>query len=120
MENTQHALHVGFPCPNADCGATVEVDIVALPSGKLDCACKVCNQSFSLDADAPEKIAKIGALATMLADMQGLLRECSLGVATPAGEVKVPFALALTQLKNLIQLNVNGEKRPFSFWTTKK
>lgn len=115
MENKQ--VNVGFTCP-ANCGATVKLDLAALLSGNRTAVCPVCQKSFTLDEETPAQLVKIKNLVDALNEVQPILRECSIGVATPMGEVKVPYALILTQLKNLVQLGVDGNKVPFTFWTT--
>ena len=107
--------HVDFDCLEADCGATIEFDLLTLRDSKGLIGCPTCRRQYEFAKDFLEKLEKLKKLIISVRECESILGDCSIGVATPAGEVKVPYRLLLTRLNTLISLELNGQTVDFNF-----
>lgn len=107
---------VGFECPESACGAMVRIDITDIESGECTGQCPECSSIYSLDEEMTDKLIRLKRLVLAIRDAEKILGDCQVGVAVPAGEVKIPYALLISRLNTVISLNLNGAKRDFQFW----
>ena len=107
--------HVDFDCLEDGCGHTVEFDLMSLRDSKGLIGCPNCRRQYQFAKGFLEKLEKLKKLVIAVRECESILGDCNIAVATPAGEVKVPYRLLLTRLNTLISLDVNGESVDFNF-----
>ena len=107
--------HVDFDCLEDGCGHTVEFDLMSLRDSKGLLSCPKCRRQYQFAKPFLDKLEQLKQLCITVRECEPILGDCSIAVATPAGEVKVPYRLLLTRLNTLISLDVNGESVDFNF-----
>lgn len=115
-ETKKQGAHVGFECPENECGAMVRIDITDIESGACGGQCPDCHHFYKFDAEMTDKLIRLKNLILAIRDAEKILGDCQVGVTVPAGEIKIPYALLLSRLNTQITLNLNGQKRDFQFW----
>ena len=98
-----------FLCVNPDCGGVVKFNLMEI-NEKMQVLCPKCHNPYAFDSALIEKFTKLRNLIAALRESESILGDCNVAVTTPAGEVKVPYALLLTRLNTMITLML-GEKK---------
>ena len=96
--NTQGA-QLDFVCTDANCNGIVKFNLMDLETADFQAMCPKCHRPYAFDPQLKEKFMKLHKLILALRDAEPILGDCNVGVAVPAGEVKIPYALLLTRLK---------------------
>ena len=110
--NTQGA-QLDFVCTDANCNGIVKFDLMDLETADFQAMCPKCHRPYAFDPQLKEKFMKLHKLILALRDAEPILGDCNVGVAVPAGEVKIPYALLLTRLNTMITLNLGEQKVDF-------
>ena len=109
------AAQFDFECLEHDCGATIRFDLMHLEKNERQVACPACHRLYRFDKTFIAKLEKLRQLVLAVRDAEEILGDCSIGVATPAGDVKLPYRLLLTRLNTLISLKAFGQTIDFIF-----
>lgn len=110
--NTSGA-QLDFICPEQDCGGVVKFNLMELSQDDFQAMCPKCHRPYVFDAALKEKFLKLRNLVLALRNAESIFGDCSVAVAVPGGEVKIPYALLLTRLNTLITLNLGDKKVDF-------
>jgi len=111
--NTKGA-QLDFGCP--DCGGTVKFNLMELDQADFQVLCPKCHQPYQFDDQLKTKFQKLRKLILAVREAEPILGDCNVGVAVPAGEVKIPYALLLTRMNTMITLNLGDRKVDFHLW----
>ena len=106
---------VDFGCLEADCGETIQFDLLQLSANKGRVSCSNCHRSYEFDRAFIAKLEKLRQLIAAVREAEDILGDADISVTTPAGEVKVPYRLLMTRLTTLISLTVDGRTVDFHF-----
>lgn len=113
--NTSGA-QLDFVCVEPDCGGVAKFNLMELDKAGFQALCPKCHRPYEFDEQLREKFLKLRNLILAVRDAEPILGDCSVAVAVPAGEVKVPYALLLTRMNTMITLDLGGEKVDFHLW----
>lgn len=111
--NTSGA-QLDFVCP--DCGGVVKFNLMELDQADFQTMCPKCHRPYQFDDQLKTKFQKLRKLILAVREAEPILGDCNVGVAVPAGEVKIPYALLLTRMNTMITLNLGGRKVDFHLW----
>ena len=78
--------------------------------------CPKCHTPYVFDKPLREKFDKLYGLIAAVREAESILGDCSVAVAVPGGEVKIPYALLLTRLNTMITLELGTKKVDFHLW----
>ena len=106
---------IDFDCLEHDCDTSIKFDLLSLRDSSGLLACSSCRRQYQFTNEFLEKLEKLKTLILAVRDCESILGDCSIGVATPAGEVKIPYRLLLTRLNTLISLQLDDETIDFNF-----
>lgn len=104
-----------FACLDPECQAAVSFNLLELKKQRGRIRCPACHREYAL---APEFLDKLERLRQLVAAVRGaadILGDVKVGIATPAGEVKIPYWLLLTRLNTVFTLELAGQKVEFHF-----
>lgn len=109
------AALIDFECLEAGCGATVRFDLMGLEKNDRQVACPECHRPYRFDKAFVTKLEKLRQLVLAVREAEDIIGDCNVGVATPAGEVKLPYRLLLTRLNTLVSLKAFDQAIDFTF-----
>ena len=104
-----------FACLDAECQATVCVNLLELKKKRGRVTCPACHREYQFAPEFLEKLEKVRRLVDAVRDAADILGDVHVGIATPAGEVKIPYWLMLTRLNTVFTLDMAGQKIEFHF-----
>jgi hypothetical protein len=114
-EDSELMAVVDFDCLAADCGKTVEFNLMSLGENGGQVVCPHCHNPYKFDAKFRKKLEKLRVLVLAVQDAQDILGDCNVSINTPVTEVKIPYRLLLTRLNTLISLTVGEHTVDFNF-----
>lgn len=109
------AAQLDFECLEKDCGTTIRFDLMSLEKNDRQVACPACHRPYRFDKSFVAKLEKLRQLVLAVREAEEIIGDCNVGVATPAGEVKLPYRLLLTRLNTLISLKAFDQVIDFTF-----
>ena len=111
--NTSGA-QLDFVCP--DCGGVVKFNLMELEQSDFQTMCPKCHRPYQFDDQLREKFRKLYNLIQTLHEAEPILGHCNVAVATPGGEVKIPYALLLTRLNTMLTFQLGDKSVDFHLW----
>ncbi len=112
----EEGANVDFACINNECQNRIVFNLLThLENKNKQVVCSKCHSSYELDNELLGKLKKLRTLINTIKDSKDILSECNVGVATPNGEVKIPYLLLLTRMTTMISIELNGQKVDFNF-----
>ncbi len=112
---TEFIAKIDFDCLEADCGQTIQFNLMGLKKNKGVVTCPHCHRPYEFDRAFLGKLEKLRTMVQAVKDAEDILGNCNVAITTPAGEVKIPYQLLLTRLNTLISLDVGDRKIDFNF-----
>jgi len=109
------AAMADFACLDPECQATVSVNLLELKKKRGRIMCPVCHREYQFEPDFLDKLEKLRRLVDAVRDAADILGDVHVGIATPAGEVKIPYWLLLTRMNTVFTLDMAGQKIEFHF-----
>lgn len=106
---------IDFCCSEQDCGRTITFNLLELRESDASITCESCRRSYEFDDAFLAKLEKLRVLVLAVKDAEDILGDCSVGVATANGELKLPYKLLLTRLNTQINLAGSGQTMEFHF-----
>ncbi|MBO4492571.1 MAG: hypothetical protein J5944_14580 [Lentisphaeria bacterium] len=113
---TSSKAQVDFICVEPDCGGVVKFNLMDFASDDLQVLCPKCHKPYQFDAELRDKIRKLYNLIQTLHEAEPILGHCNVAVATPGGEVKIPYALLLTRLNTMLTFQLGDKSVDFHLW----
>ena len=107
---------IDFLCMEPGCSGVVKFDLMECASEALQVLCPKCHKPYEFDDSLREKLHKLHNLILVLRDAESILGACNVAVATPGGEIKIPYALLLTRLNTMITLKLGDKTVDFHLW----
>jgi hypothetical protein len=109
------AALIDFECIEPDCGATIRFDLMSLEKNDRQVTCPDCHRPYRFDKGFVTKLEKLRQLVLAVREAEEIIGDCNIGVATPAGEVRLPYRLLLTRLNTLVSLKAFDRVIDFTF-----
>lgn len=113
---TTSKAQVDFLCMEPDCGGVVKFNLMDFASDDLQVLCPKCHKPYQFNAELRDKIRKLYNLIQALQEAEPILGQCNVAVATPGGEVKIPYALLLTRLNTMLTFQLGDKSVDFHLW----
>ena len=107
---------VDFLCAEPGCAGVVKFDLMDCAEDGMQVLCPKCHKPYEFDPELKSKLMKLHDLILVLREAEPILGSCNVAVATPGGEVKIPYALLLTRLNTMLTLELGGKKVDFHLW----
>ena len=108
---------VDFICVEDGCDGQIVFKLAECAGdGELQVLCPKCHKPYVLDEALRDKLRKLNNLIATLREAEPILGACSVVVATPGGETKIPYALLLTRLNTMITLCLGDKTVDFHLW----
>lgn len=108
---------VDFLCVEPECNGQIKFNLAECAGEEeLQVLCPNCHRPYVLDQDLRDKLRKLNNLIVTLREAESILGACSVAVATPAGEKKIPYALLLTRLNTMLTLQMGEHTVDFHLW----
>jgi hypothetical protein len=104
---------IDFSCAEDGCGQPIQFNLLDLRAGEGVVTCERCRQSYDFDDEFLDKLNKLRVLILAVKDAEDILGDCSVGVATANGEIKLPYKLLLTRLNTQITFAGSGKTMDF-------
>ncbi len=115
-EMNMSKAQVDFLCGEPDCSGIVKFNLMDCAQDDFQVLCPKCHKPYQFDPRLQDQLKKLYALILALREAEPILGSCNVGVATPAGEVKIPYALLLTRLNTMLTLEFGGKNVDFHLW----
>lgn len=109
------AAMADFACLDSECQATVSVNLLELKKQRGRISCSACHREYQFEPAFLDKLEKLRRLVDAVRDAADILGDVHVGIATPAGEVKIPYWLMLTRMNTVFTLDMAGQKIEFHF-----
>jgi hypothetical protein len=108
---------VDFICVEEGCNGQVVFKLAdCAGDGEFQAMCPKCHKPYIIDEALREKLRKLNNLILTLREAEPILGACSVVVATPGGETKIPYALLLTRLNTMLTLQLGDRNVDFHLW----
>ena len=113
---TVSKAQVDFLCVEPDCGGVVKFNLMDFTADDMQVLCPKCHKPYQFDAELRDNIRKLYDLIQAIQEAGSILGHCNVAVATPGGEVKIPYALLLTRLNTMLTFQLGDRSVDFHLW----
>ncbi len=103
-ENQALIARVDFDCQQENCGETIKFNLMDLENDKGVVQCEHCHSPYKFGKPFLKKLKKLRKLIFAIQEAEEILDDTNVAVATPGGEVKLPYRLLLTRMNALIKI----------------